>query len=220
METGVKPLFLVLLLSLLVSLATSFHVPLLFFGQRCSSSSCGSITNISHPLRLKSEPKICGDPRYELSCENNSTVLYLGTVRHYVEAINYNNYTIRIVDADYQKDNCSSFPRYPSDWTSDYLNFPWRKNVSYMTFWDTVDIAVTVVFLKCKKRMNSSLYRETVASCRNTSDTYYYYIVDGELLQASDLSISCEIEQRALLSPNVLTNKNALDIRTQLSLGF
>ncbi|KAL0007385.1 hypothetical protein SO802_008887 [Lithocarpus litseifolius] len=33
----------------------------------CPPSSCGNISNISAPFRLKSDPEICGDSRYELS---------------------------------------------------------------------------------------------------------------------------------------------------------
>nr|DAD29542.1 TPA_asm: hypothetical protein HUJ06_031010 [Nelumbo nucifera] len=44
----------------------------------CAPSSCGKITNISYPFRLKGDPRLdCGDRRYELSCEDNRTVLYL-----------------------------------------------------------------------------------------------------------------------------------------------
>ena len=74
----------------------------------CSPSSCGNILNISSPFRLKTDPENCGDWRYELSCENNLTVLYLYSVKYLVRAINYNNYTIRIANANVQKGNCSS----------------------------------------------------------------------------------------------------------------
>ena len=41
----------------------------------CAPSSCGNIHNISFPFRLKNDPENCGDSKYELSCENNHTVL-------------------------------------------------------------------------------------------------------------------------------------------------
>ncbi|KAM3729812.1 hypothetical protein ACB098_12G038900 [Castanea mollissima] len=66
----------------------------------CSASSCGNIHNISLPFRLNTDPENCGDPRYELSCENNHTVLlYLFGGKYFVQEISYNNYTIRIVDS-------------------------------------------------------------------------------------------------------------------------
>ncbi|XP_017973196.1 PREDICTED: rust resistance kinase Lr10 isoform X2 [Theobroma cacao] len=69
----------------------------------CSPSSCGSIQNISYPFRLNSDPHNCGVPRYNSSCQNNLTVLNLKSGKYYVQAINYNNYTIRLVDAGVQK---------------------------------------------------------------------------------------------------------------------
>ncbi|KHN05169.1 hypothetical protein glysoja_028067 [Glycine soja] len=70
------------------------------------------ITNITYPFRLKGDPKGCGDNRYELACENNVTVLYLYSGKYHVQAINYNNFTIRVVDPGVQQPNCSSLPRY------------------------------------------------------------------------------------------------------------
>ncbi|MED6194693.1 hypothetical protein PIB30_030882 [Stylosanthes scabra] len=79
----------------------------------CSPSSCGKISNIKHPFRLKNDPASCGDERYELSCENNMTVLYLFPGKSYgVEAINYNNFTIRLVDLGISQNDCSTLPRY------------------------------------------------------------------------------------------------------------
>ena len=66
----------------------------------CPPSSCGNIPNISFPFRLKSDPESCGDPRYELSCENNRTVLHLFAGNYHVQKINYNNYTIRVADVE------------------------------------------------------------------------------------------------------------------------
>ncbi|KAI9073276.1 hypothetical protein K1719_044762 [Acacia pycnantha] len=96
------------------------------------NSSCGIITNISYPFRLRDDPPYCGHPKHELACENNISLLHLHDSSHHytrdgrcqvrerdkvlgtyrVVGINYNNYTIRLVDAGIQKGNCSSLPRY------------------------------------------------------------------------------------------------------------
>ncbi|ESW33442.1 hypothetical protein PHAVU_001G069700 [Phaseolus vulgaris] len=90
----------------------------------CPPSSCGKISNISHPFRLKEDPKGCGLSSYELSCENNIALFSLYSGTFHVQAINYNNFTIRVVDPGLQQTNCSSLPRYffsPSNFThSDY----------------------------------------------------------------------------------------------------
>jgi hypothetical protein len=79
----------------------------------CPASSCGNIHNISYPFWLNGiDPPNCGDQRYNLSCENNQTVLYLYDGRYYVQEIDYHNYTIRVVDSGIQKDNDSFIPRY------------------------------------------------------------------------------------------------------------
>jgi hypothetical protein len=76
----------------------------------CPPSSCGNIQNISYPFRLEGDPPICGDQRYNLSCENNQTVLYLYAGKYYVQEIDYSAYTIRVVDPGiHEKDN---IPRY------------------------------------------------------------------------------------------------------------
>ncbi|XP_058724622.1 LEAF RUST 10 DISEASE-RESISTANCE LOCUS RECEPTOR-LIKE PROTEIN KINASE-like 2.4 [Vicia villosa] len=80
--------------------------------QPCFSSSCGKITNITHPFRLKQDPTHCGNSKYELDCVNNVTVLSLYDGYYFVESINYKNYTIRVVDPNIQSTNCSSLPRF------------------------------------------------------------------------------------------------------------
>ena len=73
---------------------------------RCLPSSCGNITHITYPFRLQADPEKCGNKRYELVCENNVTVLYLHSAKYHVQAINYNNYTVRVVDPALQLHNC------------------------------------------------------------------------------------------------------------------
>ena len=84
------------------------------------SPSCGNI-QIKSPFRLQGDPTKCGNKSYELSCEANGSsqsddaILYLFSGKYYVQAINYNNYTIRLVDAGVHntKDNFFSNPVYP-----------------------------------------------------------------------------------------------------------
>ena len=82
--------------------------------KNCAPSSCGNIHNISYPFRLNTDPNnSCGNKKYELTCENNRPALYLNNgVKYYVQAIHYSNLTIRLVDADVQKDDCFSIPRH------------------------------------------------------------------------------------------------------------
>lgn len=86
----------------------------------CPASSCASscvkIANISYPFGLQTEPPNCMELMYNLSCENNSsTILHLYSRKYYVQEINYNNYTIHLVDFNIVGNdigNCSSIPNY------------------------------------------------------------------------------------------------------------
>jgi hypothetical protein len=129
-------------------------------GHQCAPSSCGNIHNISNPFRLQDDPKNCGDRRYTLSCENNNTVLYLDAGKHYVRQINYDNYTIRVVNSGIDQ---VSIPRY-------FLN---GNNFSFGYSHD-LDRLRSVVFMMCENRVNSPLYLET-STCFsiNGSDSEY-----------------------------------------------
>ncbi|KAL2318119.1 hypothetical protein Fmac_031995 [Flemingia macrophylla] len=80
---------------------------------QCPPSSCGKIGNISYPFRLRGDPSHCGDPRYELECVNNATLLTLFSGKYHVQDIDYKRYTILVNDAGAVEDaNCSFIPRY------------------------------------------------------------------------------------------------------------
>ncbi|XP_021803614.1 uncharacterized protein LOC110747833, partial [Prunus avium] len=115
-------------------------------GETCNAkctSSCGNIPNISYPFRLKDDPKHCGDLLFTLSCENNSTLLVdlPPSGKYYVQAINYDNRTIRVVDPGIQKNNCSSIPLYPLAVSFQILSM--GPNSQYYP------LGMLVTFLKC-----------------------------------------------------------------------
>nr|XP_025697390.1 uncharacterized protein LOC112798340 [Arachis hypogaea] len=104
----------------------------LCFSQETCISRCGKLNNISHPFRLKGELKNCGISMYELECVKDVAMLWLPKeVEYKVEAINYKNYTIRLVDPNIEEGDCSSLARHLiykfnfSD-TSDY-EFAWKQ---------------------------------------------------------------------------------------------
>ncbi|KAG2694082.1 hypothetical protein I3760_08G124600 [Carya illinoinensis] len=200
----------------------------------CPPSSCGNIPNISYPFRLKSDPPNCGDQRCELSCdENNRTLLSLLGSEYYVRQINYNNYTIRIVDSNIQEDNYSFIPRY-------FLN---DGNLSTWLDWDiSYFTEVLVVIVNCDKPMTStsSYYWETISrNCSNISKGFgsssnsslsqysklYIYHIIGRGVNVTDVEESCTIEQMSLASwlgqistdPNIST---CTDLRNLFSYGF
>ncbi|KAH1215238.1 Rust resistance kinase Lr10 [Glycine max] len=166
----------------------------------CPPSSCGKITNITHPFRLKGDPKGCGDNRYELACENNVTVLYLYSGKYHVQAINYNNFTIRVVDPGVQQPNCSSLPRYflsQSNFSAIDDGDPYQ-----LPFQNRLDSAENVfqhiVFLNCRHAViDNEKYVETDPCIKWHFSKGYIYAIAGDLI-AKDFEVGCEMH-RALL---------------------
>ncbi|KAL6289427.1 hypothetical protein ACE6H2_006937 [Prunus campanulata] len=161
-------------------------------GETCNAkctSSCGNIPNISYPFGLKDDPKHCGNLLFTLSCENNRTLLDLSPFgKYYVQAINYDNQTIRVVDPGIQKNNCSSIPRYPL--AADYPIRIMGLNLHYYAS------SMPVTFLKCASPVNSPLYVDT-APCLNMSSSSqqktHGYVMIG-WTNASDFAIGCTVE--------------------------
>ncbi|XP_062074864.1 LEAF RUST 10 DISEASE-RESISTANCE LOCUS RECEPTOR-LIKE PROTEIN KINASE-like 1.2 [Humulus lupulus] len=184
----------------------------------CPPSSCDNIINITSPFRLNTDPKHCGYSHYELSCENNLTVLHIDPVKYFVQSINYANYTIRVVDSNVDRNNCSTFP------SPTYF-----RRYKYFT--------KIIAILKCENPVvNSSDYIDT-APCNiggslasqysetkttTAADLYYYYVVDGGF-KVSDLAIGCRTELRTFVSNQIVVNGRTtsyVDIHNHLAYGF
>ncbi|XP_075648446.1 rust resistance kinase Lr10-like [Castanea sativa] len=194
----------------------------------CSASSCGNIHNISFPFRLKTDPENCGSFSYNLSCENNRTVLYSFGGKFYVEEISYNNYTIRIVDSGIQKNNYFSTPNY-----SLYrYNFSWYSSL-YTTYQrkGTVperypELSRSLVWMSCEKPVNSPLYLDTCNYNNNSSsisDSKRYRYVTVGITNASEVEDSCQVEKMFLTSwpiNNDDPNISCTDVHNELAYGF
>jgi len=121
----------------------------------CPPSSCGKISNISYPFRLKDDPDNCGDKRYELACENNNvTALNLYSGKYYVKSINYDNFTIRVVDPGVQQSNCSSLPLYSFSRsifcdTYNYCNDPYHAKFHQVRGGTDERLWEHIIYLNC-----------------------------------------------------------------------
>ncbi|XP_035549277.1 LEAF RUST 10 DISEASE-RESISTANCE LOCUS RECEPTOR-LIKE PROTEIN KINASE-like 2.2 isoform X2 [Juglans regia] len=212
----------------------------------CPPSSCGNIPNISYPFRLKGDPPNCGDQRYELSCDdNNHTLLSLHDgSKYYVSQINYNNYTIRIVDSGIQEDNYSFIPRYFLN--LDTLALPdWDSYPTYGSSSDnltTLTLSEVVAIVNCEKPVtwasslihwdttstNCSYINKGYGSSSNSSFSQYskryLYLIVGYGAYVMDVEESCTIEQISLTSwPGQISadpNISCTDIRNVFSCGF
>eukprot|EP00257_Ricinus_communis_P013824 XP_015571355.1 rust resistance kinase Lr10 [Ricinus communis] len=184
----------------------------------CPPSSCGNIHNISYPFRLKGDPEHCGFHSYELSCENNRTVLYLYSSKYYVQAIDYRNSSLRIVDAAIKKDDCSSLPQYSMTGS----NFSFWHPYNYFAPWWNYDFNMSpklklTTFLKCANPVNSPRY---VNADRCTSANYSYVI--DNFVNIADIVNFCRVELMVLSSSpaRIGNNVSILEILNDLAYGF
>ncbi|KAJ6366480.1 hypothetical protein OIU77_002964 [Salix suchowensis] len=233
-------LFACLLLLLLVLFRTS----------NCMGTNrCGNRT-LSYPFSLDSDQLNFGDPLYTLHCEKNtSTVLYLDSRKYYVQAINYSNLTIRVVDAGVKENDCSSLPdfsltyarlgnsRSAYTWlttaSSDnaiypYTWFQYKKTGPEWHKWfpkyKPLPLSQMMIFINCANPVNSPLYLDTGACLNgvkysNVSLSIHSYVNVGGM-KASDLMETCSLERMTLLPVKDYKNMFFKEIHSLLEYGF
>jgi len=215
--------------------------------KNCAPSSCGNIHNISYPFRLNTDPKGCGNKNFELGCENNvRSTLYLNMEKYYVQAINYSDFTIRLVSAAVQKDDCFSIPHHSlteevlrsSVYDKHYLTdkiFRLLYGNYYEIMWPDISV---LTFLCCENQMlNPPDYIMDASSCENGSGTAYnssssssisspscvnmeghsYVMVDGDII--NDVPGLCRINLIYSVPKN-MRNKSYTDVHDILVYGF
>jgi hypothetical protein len=186
----------------------------------CAPSSCGDIHNISYPFRLQDDPENCGRfRRYTLSCENNRTVLYLYAGKYYVQQINYDDYTIRVIDSGIQ---VLPIPRY-------FLNINNFSNgiMIWESYVPNQNGMESVVFVMCENPVSSPFYLETSACLNNGSDyssnssKRHRYVKVGRT-NAADVEDSCQIERMVPTSSprNDDRHVSCSDVHNALVYGF
>ncbi|KAJ4975580.1 hypothetical protein NE237_000686 [Protea cynaroides] len=155
-------------------------------------SPCRNLLNISYPFRLTSDPPDCGGkPQYNLSCENNRTVFYLYSGRYYVEAISYENRTMRVVDSGLQIHNCSSLPLHS---LTSYVNFSYHERDPYVN----LGMESYITFLSCESPIlieaisPDSSFLINTSPCINGSSGSHSYVLLGDL-HISEIPDLCTI---------------------------
>ncbi|KAG8501936.1 hypothetical protein CXB51_004798 [Gossypium anomalum] len=152
----------------------------------CGPSLCGNV-NISHPFRLKGQPRGCGDSWYELECKRNRTSFPTEYGNFYVLDISYVNRTLRLVDVSLVDENCS-IPR-----SSIVESIIWYR-------------AGTMYLVNCTTRMKSSSVYVDASRCPTNSSsspwTYFYFPVSFSNI--SDFHHSCRfIAQFPVMLSNI-----------------
>ncbi|XP_038713528.1 rust resistance kinase Lr10-like isoform X2 [Tripterygium wilfordii] len=181
------------------------------------SSSCGDIPNITYPFRLKGDPPNCGDPNYQLSCQNNQTILISpDSERYLVKAIDYGNRTIRIADVSVRDGDCSSRPI--TSFTSfSATSYARRGECHYATYWFPPNY--DLVYVSCESPVNYSTYVDASPCIIQTNSTKntrsYHYVLVGDF-KNTELKASCAVDflTRATLYRN--NNLSYMDIHKKL----
>ncbi|GKV52876.1 hypothetical protein SLEP1_g59432, partial [Rubroshorea leprosula] len=202
--------------------------------QYCPPSSCGNIPNIRFPFWLNTNTHNCtGLPAYNLSCENNLAVLYLGSAKFYVQAIDYDNLTIRVVDAGIQKGNCSSIPQYYvyGRYFHDQLRWPWvLEELVFISCGNPVnasDLSVGAsasvfdLYVDASACVNASSFSTSYQPESNGSKRYYYVKIGD--FKPRELKSTCRIELISLSRfsrEKNYRNLSYLEIHRQLEYGF
>jgi len=198
------------------------------------SRSCG-VHNISHPFRLKDIPKHCGDKRYILSCEENQLILNYGSFgKYYVQSINYNNFTIRLLDFNLVNFsppyyslglyNFSSSITSPS--SSPYLFY---KLSSYSTpsstnYTDHI-LTKSVLYVSCPNWMEYSYISNCMSSGSYSQHGNRFYVGRySKSLSELGMKDGCRVEFMYLTSLNFEDGNNSniscKDFRRMMYYGF
>ncbi|KAJ8758495.1 hypothetical protein K2173_000216 [Erythroxylum novogranatense] len=171
---------LCLLLILLIHVYLTQVQARIAFQQSCSSS-CGDIQNISYPFRLNTDPPGCGDTDYQLSCENNLTLLEFHSGKYYVKQISYDKRIIRVVDVNLASGSCN-LP-YKSVSVDEMISDSRYKGKVLNTY---------TSFIRCSSNISNQAYRSL--PCLNGNGSYVYASYDTYII--SDLQGSCSFLSR------------------------
>ncbi|TYH29827.1 hypothetical protein ES288_A01G043400v1 [Gossypium darwinii] len=190
--------------------------------QDCGSTFCGNL-NISFPFRLKNQPPQCGHYGFEFECENNNrTILVKKEGKFSVQQIFYENYTIRIVDASLDTDDCNSLPLSSVYY---YLYYPGLLSFSLSSsnnyYYDGRFVISIIYVMNCTKPIKLSLYIEAsrCTTKSNTSSflpTSHFYFLNGN----THLSEACTIEAAVPIMVDNITGMSTLDIYKKVLEGF
>ncbi|KAL1532001.1 non-specific serine/threonine protein kinase [Salvia divinorum] len=170
--------------------------------KKCSPSACGDIRNISSPFRLKGDPSHCGDPKFELTCENNATFVYLDSFKYYVKGINYVSSTIRLVEASLNNDDICSFPvrsSYPYPY---YTVGEWLVNL-----------------ISCPNPVNNSSTLFIDITACNLSHPRFSYVNVGSIMP-SEVPHMCTLDLIVMISGWGVKNVSLSEIHQSLLRGF
>ncbi|KAK4493165.1 hypothetical protein RD792_017984 [Penstemon davidsonii] len=173
----------------------------------CPSSSCGNIP-IRYPFRLKGDPVSCGynNPNFVLDCHNNRTTIFtLNSINYHVQELDYEEFTIRLVNPGINRKNLSSCPVY--------------SNEHYDLF-DVLNGAVW--FVHCSSPVSSLNYLNApFCGISSNSSEIHSYVMAGDI-RLYELEESCRVDRMYLVSNRwpMSDNPSLASIYDALAYGF
>ncbi|XP_060195930.1 rust resistance kinase Lr10-like isoform X2 [Lycium barbarum] len=177
----------------------------------CPPSACGHIRNISYAFPLKTDRRDSGFLSFKLACEGNQTVISILSKKLYVQAINYDNRTLRLVDPTLQtQDICSLRP---------WLPFPLYDRIFESSYYYTNGSL---------KRVAEPMFKFNCPFAINSTSTFgcilrgHTFLKIGEM-NASEVIDGCRAEFIGLTSwPNIEGDNNISlsDFHQAISYGF
>ncbi|KAG6479427.1 rust resistance kinase Lr10-like [Zingiber officinale] len=148
--------------------------------EACAPFSCGLFHNISYPFRRTTEPRQCGNRRFELTCEGNKSTMSIGSTHYLITQLSYENYTIRLVDPKFASGSCGL----PSQSLSP-SNFSDPDSYSN-------EYSMWASFMNCTRRIeDQSWYRLAVVPCLSNNNTFVYVVFASDGYSLSYLYPSC-----------------------------
>ncbi|RWR72238.1 LEAF RUST 10 DISEASE-RESISTANCE LOCUS RECEPTOR-LIKE PROTEIN KINASE-like protein 1.2 [Cinnamomum micranthum f. kanehirae] len=131
--------------------------------QTCAPSKfdCGSFRSITYPFWVKDRPLNCSYPGFNLTCNNNSPEIKIGSKTYQVKAIDYGNQVVTLVDTDVIGKKC---PPRASSSTLDFSLFAYTPNDNNLTIYS------------CPYQVQDPYL--VVLPCLSNGSNYSYYKVD------------------------------------------
>nr|KYP72155.1 putative receptor-like protein kinase At5g39030 family [Cajanus cajan] len=180
----------------------------------CVPSSCGKISNITYPFRLKGDPRGCGLRKYELDCVNNVTVFTLFLGKYHVQDINYARYEIRLIDAGVVEDTACSIPRY-------FLN---RRSLNFFDGDDRLTAGENIsgtVFLNCTNPVTDDpRYVDVNVGGCDSGGHIYAVLNRNQEFTLMDIKGGCRVKVATFANWTSEKNVSYGDIREWLHNGF
>jgi hypothetical protein len=135
------------------------------------------------------------------------TVLTLFSGKYYVKSINYENYTIRLVDPGIEESDCSSIPRYylyTSNFTSnyEYLEVDPYQTIQYRIidgerYYNDrrVPMFQHVIYMNCSNPVRDDpVYADTASCIKPNSQGGHFYAIAGDLKVSNLKDVDCHVE--------------------------